>query len=126
LAQGDPTRSAAHWYGLRLEALEPDRRIGDGHRIELEPGRVLEVVHTPGHTPGSVAAWCRCGEHKVLFGQDIHGPFSPSFGSDLAAWRSSMQRLLALEADILAEGHYGIFRPAAEVAAFIQSQLDMH
>jgi glyoxylase-like metal-dependent hydrolase (beta-lactamase superfamily II) len=59
----------------------------------------------------------------VLFGQDVHGPFAPAFGSDLAQWRNSMLRLLELQADVLAEGHYGVFRPAAEVSAFIREQL---
>lgn len=37
-----------------------------------------------------------------------------------------MQTLLALECDILAEGHYGVFRPASEVAAFIRKRMGMH
>src|SRR5512136_2244830 len=44
---------------------------------------------------------------RVLFGQDIHGPFEESFGSDLTAWRKSMEILLGLKADILCEGHFG-------------------
>lgn len=126
LRQGDTARSAADWYGLRLEPLEPDGLLEDGYSIDLGEGLVLNIVHTPGHTPGSVAAWCRSGEEVVLFGQDIHGPFSPVFGSDIAAWRDSMAKLLALKADILAEGHFGVFRPGSEVTAFIQEQLEQH
>jgi glyoxylase-like metal-dependent hydrolase (beta-lactamase superfamily II) len=59
----------------------------------------------------------------VLFGQDVHGPFSPAFGSDLDAWRRSIEGLLALNADILCEGHFGIFRPAAAVEKFLRGQL---
>jgi glyoxylase-like metal-dependent hydrolase (beta-lactamase superfamily II) len=61
--------------------------------------------------------------YKVLFGQDIHGPFYASFGSDLDAWGTSMRKLLELEADILCEGHFGIIRPASEVRAYIEDYM---
>jgi glyoxylase-like metal-dependent hydrolase (beta-lactamase superfamily II) len=63
------------------------------------------------------------GLYKVLFGQDIHGPFYASFGSDLDAWGKSMHKLLDLEADILCEGHFGIIRPASEVRDYIEDYL---
>jgi hypothetical protein len=34
-----------------------------------------------------------------------------------------MEKLLALEADILCEGHFGIFQPKARVAAYIRGYL---
>jgi hypothetical protein len=37
-----------------------------------------------------------------------------------------MQRLLELKADVLAEGHYGVFRPAQEVESFIRGQLKVN
>ncbi len=126
LAQGDRERSAAQWYGLRLEPLEADQILDDGYNLDLGSGLDLHVLHTPGHTPGSVSAWCQVEGQKVLFGQDVHGPFSPAFGSDLGHWRQSMRRLLELKADILAEGHYGVFRPAREVEDFISKQLAAH
>jgi len=60
----------------------------------------------------------------VLFGQDIHGPFHPDFGSDIEAWRSSMGRLLDLDADVLCEGHFGIYSPADAVRAYINGYLE--
>ena len=126
MTSGDIRRSAADWYGLSLEPLAPDLTLrGDG-AIDLGGPDDLVILHIPGHTPGSLAAWCRTGGLKVLFGQDVHGPFAPAFGSDLDQWRESMQRLLELKADVLAEGHFGVFRPAQEVAAFIKEQLTAH
>lgn len=124
LAQGDDLRSAANWYGLSLEPVTADISLEDHYHIPLAQGQELNIIHTPGHTPGSMAAWCLCGGLKVLFGQDIHGPFSPIFGSNLNKWRLSMQRLLALRADILAEGHYGVFKPARDVEEFIRQMLE--
>jgi metallo-beta-lactamase class B len=120
---GDPVRTAASWYGLDLPPLRVDHRVrGDGETLAFAAGSI-ELVHAPGHTPGSMAALISEGGKKVLFGQDVHGPFSPEFGSDVAAWRRSMARLIALEADVLCEGHYGVFEPAAEVRRFIEGQL---
>jgi glyoxylase-like metal-dependent hydrolase (beta-lactamase superfamily II) len=126
LSAGDSQRSAAAWYGLDLEPAQPDVVLDGDHALDLGDGRLMNLIHTPGHTPGSMSAWVQNGDRKILFGQDIHGPFNPSFGSDIGQWRGSMQKLLNLEADILAEGHYGIFKPADEVAAFITGQIDSH
>ena len=60
----------------------------------------------------------------VLFGQDVHGPLDVRLHSNRADYRVSLERLLALEADILCEGHYGIYRGKAAVAHFIRSFLD--
>lgn len=126
IESGDETLTAAGWYGVELERMEVDRRMeGDEERLELTHG-TLELVHTPGHTPGSIAAWIDTAEGRVLFGQDIHGPFNPSFGSDLRAWRSSMTRLIELEADILCEGHYGIYRGKDVVRSFIEEHLSIN
>ena len=123
LAQGDAVRSAANWYGLDLRPVQADKTLMHGDRIGLGGDGALNIVHTPGHTPGSICAWLQSGGRKLLFGQDVHGPFSPAFGSDLIAWRQSMARLLELEADVLAEGHYGIFSGADDVREFIEQQL---
>ena len=60
---------------------------------------------------------------KVLFGQDVHGPLHPSLLSNREDYRRSLQLLLELEADILCEGHFGVYRGKKEVAAFIQKYL---
>jgi glyoxylase-like metal-dependent hydrolase (beta-lactamase superfamily II) len=126
LVDGDPARSAANWYGLHLEPLRPDQLLEEGSAIGLDQDLRLNVWHTPGHTPGSCVAWLDLDGQRILFGQDVHGPFSPAFASDLGKWRTSMQRLLTLQADILAEGHYGVFLPAPEVQAFLRQQLASH
>jgi len=45
-----------------------DQQLTDGDGIELEPGLHLEVMHTPGHSPGSVCYLLK--EDKVLFTGD--------------------------------------------------------
>ena len=83
----------------------------------------LRWLHTPGHTPGSISLLVDNGLFRIIFGQDIHGPFYKSFGSDLDDWASSMHKLLELKADILCEGHFGIIHPAIEVRRYIEDYL---
>ncbi|MCB2186760.1 MAG: MBL fold metallo-hydrolase [Deltaproteobacteria bacterium] len=123
LAQGDPHRSAATWYGLQLTPVENLTILTGGETLPLDPGRLLTILHAPGHTPGSLAAWCPAGDYKVLFAQDLHGPFLPEFGSDLEDWRRSMDALLELRADVLCEGHFGVYRPREKVEAYIRHHL---
>ena len=82
----------------------------------------FKVLHTPGHTPGSISVYIDTPEGRVLFGQDIHGPFSPSWDSDMVEWRRSMRKLLDLEADFLCEGHAGIYR-GEEIREYIEGYL---
>lgn len=63
---------------------------------------------------------------RILFGQDIHGPFDPSWGSNMKLWRDSMRKLINLNADILCEGHFGIYKPAEKVRDYIEYYLDYH
>jgi metallo-beta-lactamase class B len=123
IESGDPEFTVASLYGVDLQGVKPDYLMkGDEETLEFKEGD-LKLLHIPGHTPGSIAAVCESGGERILFGQDIHGPFSPAFGSDLDAWKKSMHKLIGLNAGILCEGHFGVFRPAAEVKRFIREQL---
>jgi glyoxylase-like metal-dependent hydrolase (beta-lactamase superfamily II) len=81
-------------------------------------------IHIPGHTPGSIAVYTTIGGKKVLFGQDIHGPYNPAWGADSAQAKKSLQKLIDLNADILCEGHFGIIKSADNIASFIHDYLD--
>lgn len=123
---GDPVRTAADWYGIAFPPTPVDRRLKGEEELLPFGGEILHCVHTPGHTPGSIAFWLDRGGKRVLFGQDIHGPFLPAFGSDIGRWRESMERLLRLKADILCEGHFGIFQPGDRVEAYIRQYLGQY
>jgi len=124
LEAGDRLMTAAFLYGVRLEPMALDRKL-ELEEEELAVGDLsLKVILTPGHTPGSVAAFADIDGRRVLFGQDIHGPFHPDFGSDIKQWRLSMDKLLALDADILCEGHFGVYSPADAVRSYIEGYLE--
>jgi glyoxylase-like metal-dependent hydrolase (beta-lactamase superfamily II) len=123
---GDALKTAAEWYHRQYPPTPVDYKLNEVREVvKFEKGEVL-CLHTPGHTPGSIAVILDQDGKRVLFGQDIHGPFSDSFGSDLAAWKKSMEILLGLKADILCEGHFGIFQPEAEVERYIRNYLEKY
>jgi hydroxyacylglutathione hydrolase len=78
-------------FGFSFETPEPvDRTLSEGDRIPCGGG-FLEVLHTPGHTPGSVC-FRLGGESPVLFSGDTL--FRRSIGrTDL--WGGSMPQILA-------------------------------
>ncbi|MBL8392414.1 MAG: MBL fold metallo-hydrolase [Candidatus Accumulibacter sp.] len=123
LEAGDSQVSAACWYGDHLSPCPVDRRLTGGDRILLA-GRPLEVIHIPGHSPGSVAFVVESDERRVVFAQDVHGPIHAALRSNVRDYRASLRKLLALDADILCEGHYGIFVGKAKVAGFIERFID--
>jgi len=124
--KGDSIMTAAHWYNLRFEPTHVDVKIHAEQESLSFGEHHLVCLHTPGHTPGSLSACLDLGGKRVLFGQDIHGPFHADFGSDLAAWRTSMEQLLALDADVLCEGHFGVYEPKERAAAYIRHYLDTY
>jgi glyoxylase-like metal-dependent hydrolase (beta-lactamase superfamily II) len=121
--RGDDRVTAATWYGLRSSPVAIDTKITGKEATILFNGQALVFLHTPGHTPGSLSVYMDRAGKRVLFGQDIHGPFHPDFGSNIALWRTSMHRLLALEADTLCEGHFGAYHPKEQVRSYIEHYL---
>ena len=95
-----------------------------GEATPIEDGQVLpilgglEVVHTPGHTPGSVCLYAR--HHKLLFTGDvlqvIRGKVtfaSAFFSDDIALARASVARMAELDVETIAFSHYPPWRDGA-------------
>jgi glyoxylase-like metal-dependent hydrolase (beta-lactamase superfamily II) len=123
LESGDSEVTAASWYGTQFQPLSIDVKLkGDETILAVGTGTVT-AIHWPGHSPGSVVYTTHLGGQLVLFGQDVHGPIHASLLSDENQYQNSLKRLLALNADLLLEGHYGIFYTKEEVREFIQSFL---
>ena len=56
----DAGAALASLIGIPLEPCEPDRLLADGDTVSLGP-ETIEVIHTPGHTPGGISLLVRCG-----------------------------------------------------------------
>ena len=121
LEEGDNTVTGARWYGGTLTPFKIDRKISeDKEQIDLG-GRTIEAIYTPGHSPGSMVYLTESEGLKVLFGQDVHGPLDSSLLSNREDYIRSLNLLLSLDADILCEGHFGVFKGKEKVATFIRS-----
>jgi glyoxylase-like metal-dependent hydrolase (beta-lactamase superfamily II) len=115
---------AAEAYGVDYLPCTIDVRLsGDTQTLRLG-NHQMNIVHIPGHTPGSVAVYIDIDGKRVLFGQDIHGPYLPEWGADRKLAAASLQKLIDLKADILCEGHFGIYQPAEDVRRYIEYYMD--
>ncbi|WP_410818421.1 MBL fold metallo-hydrolase [Micromonospora sp. 050-3] len=93
----------------RVAPMTLHRLLDDGDRVDLG-GRVLTVLHLPGHTPGSIAL---LEEHTgTLYSGDIiyEGALIDDLpNSDVAAYRRSMQVLVDLDVSLVHPGHGNSF-----------------
>ncbi len=91
--------------------IKVDQYLVDGQRIDLG-GLTLEVVHTPGHSPGHLAFYIPDAE--ILFAADVDlTTFGPFYGHDFAdinKFLNSIERLRRLNAKIVTTGHAGPFK----------------
>lgn len=116
--------TGADIYGVDYSPCRVDFRITDPE-YHFQFGQYqINTIHIPGHTPGSIAVYIDTDEGRILFGQDIHGPYLPQWGGDREKARQSLQTLIALKADILCEGHFGIYQPAEAVERYISGYMN--
>ena len=123
LERGDPEVTAARWYGETIIPFVVDRKVKDTPEDIFLGGRAVTAIHTPGHSPGSMVYMTESAGFRVLFGQDVHGPLHPGLLSHREDYLRSLQHLISLEADILCEGHYGVYTGKRRVKDFISSFL---
>jgi glyoxylase-like metal-dependent hydrolase (beta-lactamase superfamily II) len=121
---GDKVLTGASWYGLDFTPLPVDTKLLKDQEFLYFGAQKVVCLHTPGHTPGSLSLYLDRDQKRILFGQDIHGPFLAEFGANMPHWQKSMETLLALNADILCEGHFGVYKPANKVRQYIERYLE--
>lgn len=95
--------------------LKFDQVLLDGDKIELGEG-ILEVIHTPGHTIGSISLLLK--DEKILFSGDTlftNGGFGRTdLGGDGKMLLNSLERLEDVRFDVLYPGHEGIAEDGKE------------
>jgi len=121
LEKGDPVLTAAAWYQTTFPPTPVDVKFNSPEEVLMIGGQKMVCLHTPGHTPGSISIYLDRGGKRVLFAQDLHGPLLEEFGSNLQDWDRSTKKLLDLDADILCEGHFGIYKTKKDVKNYIFS-----
>ena len=102
----DPMGSAAAMFGGDVPRTLPQVLLKDGDEINLGDCR-LEVIHTPGHTPGGICLL----QSGNLFTGDTVFTYGNIGRTDLTGGNGfmlikSIERLLTLQFDRLYPGHY--------------------
>jgi len=106
---GDYDLTSAFLYGRPFLPVRVDGLLRDGDILQINNFE-FTVIHTPGHTPGSVCLWAEVGGHPVstgllIAGDTIWGGYHPKIRSDIDAWICSLDRLLGLNFDVMTLGH---------------------
>ncbi|MBM3118931.1 MAG: MBL fold metallo-hydrolase [Chloroflexi bacterium] len=113
----------AELYGVDYQTCRVETKLERAkHNLSFSKHE-LKTLHIPGHTRGSIVVYTDIAGKRVLFGQDIHGPYEVAWGGDPSQAITSLQKLIDLRADILCEGHFGIYQPASKVKRYIESYL---
>jgi glyoxylase-like metal-dependent hydrolase (beta-lactamase superfamily II) len=123
LEAGDSEVTAARWYGTYMEPTTIDIKVTGARQAFTVGELAVDFIHAPGHSPGSSVLTLVSEGKTVLFGQDVHGPLDDSLRSVRGDYVKSLEFLLTLDADILCEGHFGVYAGKEKVRRFIESFL---
>ncbi len=98
----DGLEAAGRQYGVAMRNVVPDRWLAEGDVVQAA-GRAWEVLHCPGHTPGSVVLFDRAGRFAlvgdVLF-QNSVGRTDFPYGDTEALLAAIAGKLLPLGDDV--------------------------
>jgi glyoxylase-like metal-dependent hydrolase (beta-lactamase superfamily II) len=103
------------------------RAVGENDRIPLATGQLLEVYETPGHTRCSISFLLR--PENILFPGDAagvmekNGTIKPLFLSSYTQYEASLNKLLALEPEVLALAHNTAVKGRGRVKEFLEDSL---
>ncbi len=128
--RGDIPNPAQQWWlkpllwpfmaALRPPPIPATLPLHEGDTLPLLGG--ARVIHTPGHTPGSISLYFP--ENGILIAGDAMQrrgdrliPPSPFFSSDMPAARESIRKLAGLDFEILCLSHFAPMRKGARSAA---------
>ncbi len=103
----------------------PTRTVEEGDIIDLGD-RHLEVLHMPGHSPGSIALWEQ--RTKTLFSGDVMYDgelFDHLYHSDIDHYARSLERLRDVPVETVHAGHFNSFG-RDRLIALIDAYLEQH
>lgn len=109
----------------RVKAAPATRLIEEGDVLDLG-NRSLQVLHTPGHSPGGISLWEAAS--GTLFSGDIiyDGPLvEDAYHSNLEDYATSLERLYELPVHTVHGGHFGSFS-GAQLRTMIEDWIRRH
>lgn len=92
-------------YGSDFPPCKVDAELHDGDAFDF--GNIkMEVLHTPGHTPGGVCFILNISQLSVLIaGDTLYGGFCNFIKSSEPDWRKSLDRICERHFDLMGFGH---------------------
>lgn len=111
--------------GFTRKAAPAARLVAEGDVFDLGD-RVFEVLHLPGHSPGSIGLW-EAASATLFSGDAIYdGPLLDELpGSDIALYIRTMRRLESLPARVVHAGHDPSF-DGRRLKQLARAYLDRH
>jgi len=104
---GDDHATASILFGRRAPQITPDILLYGGELFEFDD-LLLEVLHTPGHTPGGICIY-ESGTKSLFSGDTIFpggGIGRCDLGGDISDLIRSTELLTTLDVDMLYPGHF--------------------
>ncbi len=99
----------------------PDITFDEGEMGLQLAGKVLRLIHAPGHTEDSIMVYVE--DDHVLFAADLMMPVPSIVDGDIDMFRTSLQKVVELPINNLVQGH-GEVMLRGEVQGAVQTSLD--
>jgi len=118
----DNYATASALFGKRAPEISPDILLYGGEIFESD-NFMLEVIHTPGHTPGGICLY-ESGTRSLFSGDTVFaggGIGRCDLGGDLSDLIRSIELLTTLDPEVLYPGHLDV--TGADVPSQIGSSL---
>jgi glyoxylase-like metal-dependent hydrolase (beta-lactamase superfamily II) len=122
IEKGGPATGAS-FYGVSYEPLKVDVIFTKPEESFSIGKHEVKILHVPGHTLGGICPYIDVSGERVIFAQDVHGPIFEELGSDRKQFTESLKKERDLNADILCEGHFGIFKGKEKVKKYIEGYI---
>ncbi len=109
LENGDAETSVAEFFGGNMHKMKVAKKLKDGDIIKMG-SRELQIVHTPGHTPGSICLYDKKDKTLIsgdtVFANGVGRTDLP--GGDFEQLKVSLQRLSKMDVQKILPGHGSI------------------
>lgn len=111
---------------IPFNAVEVDLLLKDGDELDFGEGWTVRIIETPGHTKDSLSYYIPrikaviAGEAAGVFHND---GINPQFSSSYSDYMASLEKLAALDMDILALGHRHILT-GDDIGRFLKNSIE--
>ncbi len=102
---GDEEKTLAKKYGLHYDSSPITVNLRKSVETISVSGVCFELIHTPGHTLGSLSIYFELNGRKIMIIGDALGPLCKEWSSDEKLWRKSLEKILSYDFELLLTGH---------------------